>query len=194
MPGWKSWLYRTLACLALAVSIACGALGAQDSKAVKESGDNSFQGMKWRLIGPFRGGRVLAVTGVPGDSNTYYFGAVAGGVWKSTDAGLDWAPLFDKQHVASIGAIAVAGSDPNVIYVGTGESCIRGDISFGDGVYKSLDAGKSWTHLGLKDSQHIAKVIVDPHHPDVVFVAALGHAYGPNAERGVFRSTDGGKN
>ncbi|HLY62504.1 MAG TPA: hypothetical protein VKV95_17630, partial [Terriglobia bacterium] len=132
--------------------------------------------MKWRLIGPFRGGRVLAVSGVPGDPNTYYFGAAAGGVWKSTDAGLDWTPMFDKEHISSIGAIAVAESDPNVIYVGTGESCLRGDISFGDGVYKSVDAGKTWTHLGLKDSRHISSVIVDPHNPDVVFVAALGHA------------------
>lgn len=190
---WKSWLCRGAVCCTLALNLFGAMLYAQESKAEKESQDNTFKGMKWRLIGPFRGGRVLAVTGVPGDPNTYYFGAVAGGVWKSTDAGLDWTPMFDKEHISSIGAIAVAESDPNVIYVGTGESCLRGDISFGDGVYKSVDAGKNWTHLGLRDSRHIAKVIVDPHNPDVVFVAALGHAYGPNAERGVFRSHDGGK-
>ena len=172
--------------LTLLVSL-CGALFAQ------QYNESSFKGMKWRLIGPFRGGRVLAVTGVPGDPNTYYFGAVAGGVWKSTDGGLNWTPLFDKEAVSSIGAIAVAPSDPNIIYVGTGEACIRGNISFGDGVYKSLDAGKTWKNIGLRDTRHIGAIVVHPHNPDVVFVAALGHAYGPNPERGVFRSTDGGK-
>ncbi|HEV2491873.1 MAG TPA: glycosyl hydrolase [Terriglobia bacterium] len=152
-----------------------------------------FKGMTYRSIGPFRGGRVLAVAGVPGDPNTYYFGAVAGGVWKSTNGGVTWTPLFDTQPIASIGSIAVAPSDHNVIYAGTGEACIRGDISYGDGVYKSLDGGKTWTNVGLKDTRHIGKVIVDPHNPDIVFVAALGHAYGPNTERGIFRSTDGGK-
>jgi photosystem II stability/assembly factor-like uncharacterized protein len=155
--------------------------------------DSTLQGMKWRLVGPFRGGRVLAVTGVSGQPDTYYFGAVAGGVWKTTDGGLQWLPIFDHEKVASIGSIAVAPSDPNVIYVGTGEACIRGNISSGDGVYKSLDAGKTWTHMGLDDTRHIGRVIVDPHNPDIVFVAALGHAYGTNTERGVFRSTDGGK-
>lgn len=149
--------------------------------------------MKWRLIGPFRGGRVLAVTGVVGQPNTYYFGAVSGGVWKTTDGGITWDPLFDKQSVSSIGAIAVADSDPNIIYVGTGEACIRGNISYGDGVYKSLDAGKTWTNIGLKDSRHIGAIIVHPSNPDIVFVAALGHAYGPNEERGIFRTRDGGK-
>ncbi len=152
-----------------------------------------FKGMKWRLIGPFRGGRVLAVAGVPGDSNTYYFGAVSGGVWKTTDGGVTWQPLFDKQSVSSIGAIAVAESDPNVIYAGTGEACIRGNISYGDGVYKSSDGGKTWTNIGLRDTRHIGRLIVHPKNPDIVFVAALGHAYGPNAERGIFRSLDGGK-
>jgi photosystem II stability/assembly factor-like uncharacterized protein len=154
---------------------------------------DSLKEMKWRLVGPFRGGRVLAVTGVSGDPNTYYFGAVAGGVWKTTNAGITWIPLFDKESVSSIGSIAVAPSDPNVIYVGTGEACIRGNISFGNGMYKSVDAGKTWTHIGLDDTRHIARVIVDPRNPDVVFVAALGHAWGPNAERGLFRSTDAGK-
>lgn len=152
-----------------------------------------FKGMKWREVGPFRGGRVLAVTGIPGDPSTYYFGAVAGGVWKSSNGGLSWTPMMDKQDVSSVGAIAVADSNPNVIYVGSGEACIRGNISFGDGVYKSMDAGKTWKNVGLKDSQHIGAVIVDPHNANRVFVAALGHAYGANAERGIFRTIDGGQ-
>ncbi len=152
-----------------------------------------YEGMKWRLVGPFRGGRVLAAAGVPSQPNTYYFGAVSGGVWKTTDGGLTWEPIFDKQAISSIGALAVADSDPNVIYAGTGEACIRGNISYGDGVYKSVDAGKTWTNVGLKDSRHIGAVIVHPTNPDVVFVAALGHVYGPNEERGIFRTRDGGK-
>jgi len=155
--------------------------------------ENALKGMKWRQIGPFRGGRALAVTGLSGDLETYYFGAVAGGVWKTANGGLTWMPLTDKTGIMSVGAIAVAPSDPNVIYVGTGESCIRGNISYGDGIYKSLDGGKSWTHVGLEDTQHIAKIVVHPQNPDIVFVAALGHAYGSNEMRGVFRSNDGGK-
>ncbi len=155
--------------------------------------EDTFKGMKWRLVGPFRGGRALAVAGVSSDPTTYYFGSVAGGVWKTTDGGISWTPIFDKEPVSSIGSIAVAQSDPNVIYVGTGEACIRGNISFGNGVYKSVDAGKTWTHLGLDDTRQIGRVIVDPHNADIVFVAALGHAYGSNMERGVFRSSDGGK-
>jgi photosystem II stability/assembly factor-like uncharacterized protein len=175
------------AILLLSVFVSAPVGGAQTLK------PDTLKGMKWRLVGPFRGGRVLAVAGIPGDANTYYFGAVAGGVWKTTDGGLRWTPIFDKEPVSSIGSIAVAPSDPNVIYVGTGEACIRGNISFGDGVYKSVDAGKTWTHMGLDDTRHIGRVIVDPRNPDIVFVAALGHAYGSNEERGVFRTTDGGK-
>ncbi|MGH8275899.1 MAG: WD40/YVTN/BNR-like repeat-containing protein, partial [Steroidobacteraceae bacterium] len=152
-----------------------------------------FSGMKWRQIGPFRGGRVLAVSGVPGDPATWYFGAAAGGVWKSTNAGNTWQPIFDGQKIASIGAIAVADSDHNILYVGTGEACPRGDITYGDGVYKSLDAGKTWQHVGLTDTRHIGAIIVDPENPDIAFVAALGHVFGPNEERGIFRTGDGGK-
>jgi photosystem II stability/assembly factor-like uncharacterized protein len=143
------------------------------------------------MIGPFRGGRVLAVTGVLGDPNTFYFGAVGGGVWKTANAGVTWVSIFDSQRIASIGDIAVAPSDRRVIYVGTGEADMRSDISFGDGIYKSVDGGRTWTHAGLRESRQIGRVLVHPKNPDAVYVAALGHAYGPSAERGVFRSMDG---
>ena len=159
----------------------------------KSEGDPLFKGMQYRSIGPFRGGRSLTAAGIPGDPTTYYFGATGGGVWKSIDGANTWSPVFDKDGAPSIGSIAVAVSDPNVVYVGTGEACIRGDISHGDGVWKSVDAGKSWKSVGLKDTRAIGKVIVNPHNPDVVFVAGLGHPFGPNTERGVFRTTDGGK-
>jgi photosystem II stability/assembly factor-like uncharacterized protein len=155
--------------------------------------DKLFKGMKYRLIGPFRGGRSLTAAGIPGDPTTYYFGATGGGVWKSTDGAMTWSSVFDKEGSGSIGSLAVANSDSNTIYVGTGEACIRGDISHGDGVYKSLDAGKTWKNVGLHDSRAIGKVIINPNNPDIVFVAALGHPYGPNVERGIFRTTDGGK-
>ena len=152
-----------------------------------------FSGMKWRLIGPHRGGRVLAVAGVRGQPNTFYFGAVGGGVWKSTNKGEVWTPIFDGVPIASIGALALAPSNPDIIFVGTGEADMRSDISFGDGVYKSTDGGRTWKHVGLRDSRHIGRILIDPKNPDIVLVAALGHAYGPNSERGVFRSTDGGE-
>jgi len=153
---------------------------------------NPFDALEWRFIGPYRGGRVLAVTGIPGDDRTFYFGAVGGGIWKTTDAGTIWTPVFDDQKIASIGAIAVAPSNPNVIYAGTGEADMRSDISVGDGIYKSIDAGKTWKNIGLRDSQQIARIVVDPKDPNRVYVAALGHAYALNPERGVYRSTDGG--
>ncbi|MFZ0816873.1 MAG: hypothetical protein WAM78_15215 [Candidatus Sulfotelmatobacter sp.] len=149
-------------------------------------------GLKWRLIGPFRGGRAVAVAGVPGDSTTFYFGAVNGGVWKTTDAGTVWSPIFDRQPVASIGAIAVAPSNPKIIYAGTGESDIRSDLSSGNGVYKSTDSGSTWTHVGLEDTRQISRIVIDPQNADIVYVGALGHAYGPNEERGVYKSVDGG--
>jgi len=149
-------------------------------------------GMRWRMLGPFRGGRVAAATGVHGRPNEFYFGAVNGGVWKSIDGGRIWQPVFDSQPIASIGAIAVAPSAPDTVYVGSGESTLRDSVGFGNGMYKSVDAGRSWTHIGLADTQHIGKIAIDPKNPNVLFVAAIGHLYAPNAERGVFRSTDGG--
>jgi photosystem II stability/assembly factor-like uncharacterized protein len=151
-----------------------------------------MNGLKWRLIGPFRGGRVVAVAGVPGDSTTFYFGAVNGGVWKTSDAGTVWTPIFDNQPVGSIGAIAVAPSDPKTIYAGTGESDIRSDLSSGNGVYKSSDGGSTWVHIGLEDTRQISRIVVDPQNPNIVYVGALGHAYGPNEQRGVYKSVDGG--
>ena len=154
-----------------------------------------WKALNYRLVGPFRGGRVVAVSGVVGQDNVYYFGAVAGGVWKTTDGGINWTPIFDKRKGASpaIGAIAVAESDPNVIYVGTGEACIRGNIVGGNGVYKSIDAGKTWTSVGLADTHAIGRLIINPKNPDVAFVAALGHPFADNDERGIFRTRDGGK-
>ncbi len=151
-----------------------------------------FNGLHWRLIGPFRGGRAVAVAGVPGDSTTFYFGAVDGGIWKTTDAGVVWNPIFDGQNVASIGAIAVAPSDPKVVYAGTGESDIRSDLASGNGVYKSADGGQTWSHIGLEDTRQISRIVIDPRNSQVVYVGALGHAYGPNDQRGVYKSVDGG--
>jgi len=149
--------------------------------------------LRFRLIGPFRGGRVVAVTGVPSQPNVYYFGSVGGGVWKTTDSGASWAPISDGFFkTASVGAIAVADSDPNVIYAGMGEACVRGNASNGDGVYKSVDGGKTWRNVGLQDTYHIGAVKVHPKNPDIVYVAALGHLWGPNEQRGVYRSMDGG--
>ncbi|MGI8890787.1 MAG: WD40/YVTN/BNR-like repeat-containing protein [Chthoniobacterales bacterium] len=154
-----------------------------------------WSGMKWRLVGPYRGGRAIAIEGVSGEPNTYYFGGVAGGVWRTTDGGANWKPMFDKQHsTSSIGAIAVSASEHNIIYAGAGEAALRGNITYGDGVYKSVDGGKNWRNVGLKDSRQIGAIIVSPDDPNTVFVAAVGHAFGPNEERGVYRTTDGGKN
>ena len=151
-----------------------------------------LQALKWRSIGPFRGGRVLAATGVPGEPDHFYFGAVNGGVWETTNAGRTWNPVFDAAPVGSIGALAAAPSDHRVIYVGTGEADMRSDIAQGQGMFKSLDGGHSWQRIGLQDSQQIGRILVDPGNPEVLLVAALGHPYGPNEMRGVFRSIDGG--
>ena len=149
--------------------------------------------LRWRNIGPFRGGRTRAIAGVPSQPNTFYMAQVNGGVFKTTDYGRTWQPIFDDQPTGSIGAIAVSVSNPDVIYVGSGEGLHRPDLSVGDGIYKSMDAGKTWIHLGLRDAQQIAQVAVDPRNPDRLFVAVAGHPYGPNEERGIFRSLDGGK-
>jgi photosystem II stability/assembly factor-like uncharacterized protein len=161
----------------------------------KPSEKKVFEGASWREIGPFRGGRSVTATGVAGDRNTYYFGGTGGGLFNTPDAGATWKAVSDGQiGTGSVGAVAVAESDPNVVYVGMGEGCIRGNVSYGDGVYRSNDAGKTWTHLGLKETRQIGKIRVHPKNADLVYVAALGHAFGPNKERGVFRSKDGGKN
>jgi photosystem II stability/assembly factor-like uncharacterized protein len=153
-----------------------------------------YQGLRWRSIGPFRGGRTVAATGVPAEPNLFYVAAVDGGVWKSDDYGRTWNPIFDGQPTESIGSIAVAPSEPAIIYVGSGEGLQRPDLSVGDGIYKSTDAGRTWSHLGLRDGQQIPRVLVEPHDPNRVFAAVLGHPYGANEQRGVFRSTDGGEN
>jgi photosystem II stability/assembly factor-like uncharacterized protein len=152
-----------------------------------------FSEMRWRMIGPFRGGRTVAASGIPGNTNVFYAAANNGGVWKTTDAGRVWTPIFDDQPTGSIGALAVAPSRPDTLYVGSGEGLQRPDLSVGDGIYKSTDAGKTWTHLGLRDAQQIAALAVHPRDPERVYAAVLGHPYGPNAERGIFRSTDGGR-
>ena len=174
------------------LKIACLLSATLASPALSQAADPSAA-MHWREIGPTRAGRARALAGVPSQPNVFYIGFDNGGVWRSTDYGSNWVPLFDREPTGSIGAIAVAPSDPNVIYVGSGAGIIRPDLAVGDGVYKSVDAGKTWTHLGLRQSQMIAMIDVDPKDPNRLFVAALGHPYGPNPERGIFRSTDGGQ-
>ena len=172
--------------LALALTLAAWPARAQ------EPGPALYDAMRWRSIGPYRGGRTVGAAGVPQQPNVFYIGVNNGGVWKTTDYGLTWTPIFDGQPTQSIGAVAVAPSDPNVIYVGSGEGLQRPDLSVGDGIYRSADAGKTWAHFGLRDARQIGAIIVDPKDSSRLFVAALGHPYGPNEERGVFRSTDGG--
>jgi photosystem II stability/assembly factor-like uncharacterized protein len=187
-------LSTILALAPVAAVIAPGASQAASSApAAAAVPDSAYNALKWRSIGPFRGGRALAVAGVSGQPNVFYFGAAAGGVWKTTDAGNTWKPIFDHEGVASIGAIAVAPSNADVIYVGTGEHGLRGDMTWGAGVFKSTDAGQTWTFLGLTDSRQIGAIVVDPNNSDIALVAAIGHAFGPNSERGVFRTADGGR-
>ncbi|HYV66680.1 MAG TPA: hypothetical protein VE964_10590, partial [Myxococcales bacterium] len=154
--------------------------------------EDTFRELRWRFVGPFRGGRTKAAAGVPQKPGLFYVGAVNGGVWRTDDFGRTWTPIFDDQPTGSIGAIAVAPSNPDVIYVGSGEGLHRPDLSTGDGIYKSTDSGKTWRHLGLRDAQQVPQIAVDPRDPDRLFVAVLGHPYGPNEERGIFRSRDGG--
>ena len=152
-----------------------------------------FRELQWRMIGPHRGGRTVAAVGIADQPSVFYIGVNNGGVWKTTDYGRVWTPIFDAQPTGSIGALAIAPSDPSVVYVGSGEGLQRPDLSTGDGVYRSGDAGKTWTHLGLRDAQQIPAIVVDPRNEHRLFVAVLGHPYGPNAERGIFRSSDGGR-
>ena len=176
-------------CLILSILALC-AIGAW--AAAQQYSPALYQEMRWRMIGPYRGGRTRAATGVPNQPNVFYMGQVNGGVWKSDDYGRTWNAIFDDQPTQSIGAIAVAPSDPRIVYVATGEGLLRPDLSVGDGIYKSIDAGKTWTHLGLRDGQQIPALVIDPGDPNRVFAAVLGHPYGPNRVRGVFRSTNGG--
>jgi photosystem II stability/assembly factor-like uncharacterized protein len=181
---------------ALLVSVSATAVYAYPSaKAEAAVQVKPLEGLQYRLVGPFRGGRATGVAGVAGDPTTFYFGAASGGLWKTTDGGITWKPLWDKFPEASpaVGAVAVAPSNPNIVYAGTGEINIRGNVATGNGLYKSTDAGKTWAAAGLKDTQVIGRIIVDPKDPDRLFVAALGHIFGPNSERGIFRSTDGGR-
>jgi photosystem II stability/assembly factor-like uncharacterized protein len=177
-------------CLVLVAAISFSFTAYTSAQDVSE---DLYSALKWRMIGPFRAGKANAVAGVPGNSGVYYFGADGGGVWKTTDGGNVWKPIFDSQPIASIGALALAPSNPKIIYAGSGVNGVYSDIAYGNGMYKSVDAGESWQHIGLEDTRHIARIVVDPRNPDIVLVAALGHSFGPNEERGVFRSTDGGK-
>ncbi|NNK32948.1 MAG: glycosyl hydrolase, partial [Xanthomonadales bacterium] len=153
-----------------------------------------FESLQWREIGPWRGGRSAAVAGIPQDRETFYFGSTGGGVWKTGNGGSSWDNVSDGYFGGSIGAVAVSQWDPNVVYVGTGEKTVRGNVSHGDGVWKSTDAGRSWTQVGLPDSRHISRIRIHPRNPDLVYAAVMGHLFGPNEQRGVFRSADGGAN
>ena len=183
-------------CLVLALGVVSGA-GAKKSKMPVEPetgwGDAVFAGLEWRLVGPYRGGRSAAVAGLASQPNVYYFGATGGGVWKTTDAGSSWENVSDGSFGGSIGAVAVSEWDPNVVYVGGGEKTVRGNVSHGDGVWKSTDAGKTWAFSGLSDSRHVPRIRIHPRDPDLVYAAVLGHLFGPNEERGVYRSKDGGE-
>src|SRR5437016_1955453 len=172
--------------IAFVISL-CGSAVAQ------QFSSDLFRSLHWRSIGPFRGGRTRAVAGVPSQQNVFYIAQVNGGVWKTDDYGRTWTPIFDDQPTGSVGCIAVAPSDPNVIYVGSGEGLQRPDLSVGDGIYKSTGAGKTWAHLGLRDGQQLPQIAVDPRDPNRILVAVAGHPYGPNEERGIFRSVDGGR-
>src|SRR5947209_1467679 len=179
-------------CLVMVI-MACVWVGDYNSLALAQPLDPSlYSALLWRMIGPFRGGRTVAAAGIPAQPNVFYIGVNNGGVWKTTDFGQTWLPIFDNQPTQSIGALAIAPSDPKIIYVGSGEGLRRPDLSTGDGVYKSTDAGQTWQHLGLRDGQQIGSIAVDPRDPNRVFVAVLGHPCGPNPERGLFRSLDGG--
>ena len=167
---------------------------AAPAKAATGYDESLYNAIEWRSIGPYRGGRSAAVTGVPGKPNLFYFGGSGGGVWQTTDAGNSWTNISDGYFGSSIGSIAVSEWDNNVIYIGQGEGTVRGNVSFGNGVYKSTDAGKTWTHVGLKESRHVPRIRIHPKNPDLVYAAVLGDLFKSTEERGVYRSEDGGKN
>ena len=183
--------YRTQLLLATLAVILPGTFISTNALS-SETQVSALSGLKYRLVGPMRGGRATRVAGISGDLTTYYFGAAAGGVWKTTDGGITWHPIFDDQPVAAIGDITISQSNPNIIYVGTGDAKSRGNDSHGNGVYKSTDGGKNWQHMGLDNTRHISRIVIHPENPDIVFAAAPGGYYGPNKERGIFRSLDGG--
>lgn len=179
--------------LLLGLVLAFADLSAQSPKQEAPIPESFYENYKWRNIGPLRGGRSLGCTGSPGRENEYYFGATGGGLWKTVDGGTNWSAVTDGQITSSsVGAVAVAETNPDVVYIGMGEVQLRGSITQGDGVYKSTDGGKNWRHLGLKETQAVSRIRIHPTNPDIVYVAALGHPYGDNEERGVFRTTDGG--
>src|SRR5437764_6191890 len=180
---------RVVALLLVATSLL-----AQTAPAPGSAEADAIRKLQWRSIGPANNsGRISVVAGVPGDVTTYYVAGAAGGIAKTTNGGTTFRQIFDNQDVLSVGAIAIAPSDPNIIYVGSGEGDPGNSTSFGDGMYKSIDAGNTWTHIGLDDADRIKRVVIDPRNPDIVYACALGHAWGPNEERGVFKTTDGGK-
>src|SRR5687767_8279980 len=166
---------------------------AKDDKG-KTALERAFERLEWRSIGPaIMGGRIADIESVPGNANVVYVATASGGLWKTTNGGVTWKPIFERQGTISIGDIALAPSNPDVIWVGTGESKTRNSVSFGDGVYKSTDGGKNWQHMGLRESEHVSAIAIHPQNPDVVYVAAQGHAFGPNDDRGVYMTSDGGK-
>src|SRR5687767_3846656 len=180
--------------LFLSVCVAQKKSSATATKAGVTYDEKLYNALEWRNIGPFRGGRSAAVTGVPGKSNLYYFGSVGGGVWKTTDAGSTWENISDGFFGGSIGAVAVSEWDNNVIYAGGGEVTVRGNVSYGYGMWKTTDAGKTWKSIGLKDSRHIPRIRIHPKNPDVVYAAVLGDLFKSSEDRGIYRSEDGGKN
>src|ERR1700674_4497148 len=188
-------LLKLMSILVVMACMATSALTAQEQKTDDTKGKDPLENMKFRNLGPaVGGGRVTSVVGIPGKPGIYYAGAAGGGVWLTQDGGLSWKAIFEKESTASIGAIALAPSNPNLVWVGTGEKNIRNDVVTGKGVYFSPDAGATWKFMGLRDAGQISNIVIDPRDPNTVFVAVQGHAWGPNADRGVFRTTDGGAN
>jgi photosystem II stability/assembly factor-like uncharacterized protein len=178
----------------LVICLLASTIAAQNGGTAKSPYEEAFSRLEYRSIGPaIMGGRVSDVEGVPGDANVVYVASASGGLWKTTNGGVTWKPIFERQGTLSLGDIALAPSNPDVVWVGTGETNVRNSVSFGDGVYKSTDGGKTWQHMGLKDSERISAIVINPQNPDIVYIGALGHAFGPNEERGVFMTTDGGK-